>query len=572
MNKASSTKSTVMSSFTSKTLQQIKTKMASSTLGMGHSNSSSNTNNSAAATAGSVSININQSNMAASFDNQCSMQMQQQQQQQQQAKSLAAAGATASSTQKLATKENMPSQQAKKKRTALENISNANSAASSTATLADLTNNTSTMSSMSSTDSLSSNHQQAQAGGKDAASRKLPRVSVAPLSLVKGATAAAKSKPAAASSSKPAAAAKPTLDAATAMATLSNETLIEHQLATTKLESSNSSSNSTMPVVVMNSSTSSSVCNSSSNNSSSSSSIVSDLSDSPMSDEAAVCSPASSSSSSASSAVCALRASEIAGWKDIDADDAADEFTSSTYVRHIFDYYREREARFTIGDYIRQQPHINKQMRLLLVDWMVEVQQQLEFNHEVLYLSVKLLDLYLNARRVEKEKLQLLGGAAMFIACKFEERMPPIIDDFIYVSDNAYDRNELVKMEIDILKTVRFDIGVPLSYTFLRRYSKCVQADMKFLTLARYVLELCLQDYQFAHVSESLKACASLYLALKMAVAYERALRSDEHQDEHDLAALDDERMANNMQSSSPLAVITQNLTGTEWVSQFFFS
>ena len=62
-------------------------------------------------------------------------------------------------------------------------------------------------------------------------------------------------------------------------------------------------------------------------------------------------------------------------------------------------------------------------MRLLLVDWMVEVQQQLEFNHEVLYLSVKLLDLYLNSREsTEKEKLQLIGGAAMFIACKFEVR------------------------------------------------------------------------------------------------------------------------------------------------------
>lgn len=119
------------------------------------------------------------------------------------------------------------------------------------------------------------------------------------------------------------------------------------------------------------------------------------------------------------------------------------------------------------------------------------------------------------------EKLQLLGGAAMFIACKFEERMPPIIDDFIFVSDNAYDRKELIKMEIDILKTVRFDIGVPLSYTFLRRYSKCIRADMKFLTLARYILELCLQDYQFAHEKDSLKACAALYLAMKMVAQYE---------------------------------------------------
>jgi hypothetical protein len=78
------------------------------------------------------------------------------------------------------------------------------------------------------------------------------------------------------------------------------------------------------------------------------------------------------------------------------------------------------KKKFSIEDYLKRQPTLNKNMRLLLVDWIVEVQQQLEFNHEVLYLSVKLLDLYLNSKQIEKEKLQVLGGAAMFIACKYE--------------------------------------------------------------------------------------------------------------------------------------------------------
>jgi hypothetical protein len=71
-------------------------------------------------------------------------------------------------------------------------------------------------------------------------------------------------------------------------------------------------------------------------------------------------------------------------------------------------------------------------------------------------------------------------------------------------------------MEIEIFKTVRFDLGAPLSYTFLRRYAKCIHADMKFLTLARYILELALQEYSFSYVSDSLKACAALFLALKL--------------------------------------------------------
>jgi len=53
-----------------------------------------------------------------------------------------------------------------------------------------------------------------------------------------------------------------------------------------------------------------------------------------------------------------------------------------------------------------------------------------------------------------------------------QERSPPVIDDFLYVCDDAYTRNELLEMEKHILKAVDFDIGIPLSYTFLRRYAQ----------------------------------------------------------------------------------------------------
>jgi replicative superfamily II helicase len=127
------------------------------------------------------------------------------------------------------------------------------------------------------------------------------------------------------------------------------------------------------------------------------------------------CSPSSTSLSSIE-----IKAELVQGWVDIDTEETIDEFNANEYAAYIFKYYRERESTFIVEDYLKNQPNINKQMRHLLVDWMVEVQQQLEFNHEVLYLSVKLLDLYLNSRFIEKEKLQLLGGASMFIACKFE--------------------------------------------------------------------------------------------------------------------------------------------------------
>jgi len=53
-----------------------------------------------------------------------------------------------------------------------------------------------------------------------------------------------------------------------------------------------------------------------------------------------------------------------------------------------------------------------------------------------------------------------------------QERSPPVIDDFLYVCDDAFTRDELLEMEKQILKAADFDIGIPLSYTFLRRYAQ----------------------------------------------------------------------------------------------------
>ena len=63
-------------------------------------------------------------------------------------------------------------------------------------------------------------------------------------------------------------------------------------------------------------------------------------------------------------------------------------------------------------------------MRAVLVDWMVEVQQNFELTHETLYLAVKLVDLFLCKEKVaSKERFQLIGATALFIAAKFDVRV-----------------------------------------------------------------------------------------------------------------------------------------------------
>lgn len=60
------------------------------------------------------------------------------------------------------------------------------------------------------------------------------------------------------------------------------------------------------------------------------------------------------------------------------------------------------------------------------------------------------------------------------------------------------------------------DVNFPLSYRFLRRYSRTAGLDMQTLTLARYVLETSLLFYEFICVPDSLMAAAALLLSMRM--------------------------------------------------------
>lgn len=202
--------------------------------------------------------------------------------------------------------------------------------------------------------------------------------------------------------------------------------------------------------------------------------------------------------------------------EDIDKDLMDDPFSTSEYAMDIFAYMHEREEKFVLSNYMESQGDISKEMRGILVDWMVEVQENFELNHETLYLAVKLVDHYLAVSVITREKLQLIGSTAVLVASKFEERCPPCLDDFLYICDDAYKKEELVAMEMDILQKLNFDINIPVPYRFLRRFGKCAHASMETLTLARYICELTLQDYDFVQESASKMAASCLLLALKM--------------------------------------------------------
>ncbi|CAD5233769.1 unnamed protein product [Bursaphelenchus xylophilus] len=202
---------------------------------------------------------------------------------------------------------------------------------------------------------------------------------------------------------------------------------------------------------------------------------------------------------------------------DVDVDSASkgDPFAYSEYVSDVMIYLKSRELRYQPEDYIKTR--WAQKNRAIAVDWLVEIQEMFKFNHETLYLGVNVMDRYYSKTPFhDNNKVQLVAICSIFVASKYEERAPPFLEDLCYLCRDIFTITQIREMEIEILQTIGFDLSAPLSYSFLRRYSRAIKGDMQLLTTARYALEESLHFVQFCRVSPSRIAVASLLWALRV--------------------------------------------------------
>lgn len=160
-------------------------------------------------------------------------------------------------------------------------------------------------------------------------------------------------------------------------------------------------------------------------------------------------------------------------------------------------------------------------MRGILVDWLVEVAAEFRLVSDTLFSAVGLVDRVLSLRAVPRARLQLVGVACMLLAAKYEEIYAPQVDEFVFITDNTYSRDELLRAEAEALGDLRFSLSAPTAKTFLRRFVKAAlsdglgspEADAKLPPLAAYVCELALLEYDAVAFLPSQVAAASVVVA-----------------------------------------------------------
>jgi cyclin B len=170
---------------------------------------------------------------------------------------------------------------------------------------------------------------------------------------------------------------------------------------------------------------------------------------------------------------------------------------NTEYLKEMYQnlILEEKEMKSLFG-YMKNQTDINEKMRAMLVDWMIDVHFKFKLKSDTLFLTIWLIDKYLSIKKVKRNKLQLIGVTCMLIACKYEEIYSPEVFDFVYITENSYEKKDIIDLEMEILTKLEFNITVPTSNAFFEIISGILSFSVQEFYLGKYLLELFLLDYR----------------------------------------------------------------------------
>ena len=190
------------------------------------------------------------------------------------------------------------------------------------------------------------------------------------------------------------------------------------------------------------------------------------------------------------------------------------EYINNIYRNLLMEEEKDISA-MPVYEEIKSQKEINLQMRSILVDWIIDVHYKFGFTDETLFMTILTIDRYISIKQISRIKFQLLGITSMLLACKHEEINVPKVEDFIYITDNAYTKDEVIHMENDILNALNFELLYPSPIKFYQILSLKFNFDKFQHLLGKYLMESFLIDLNWINYKPSVISCACIYIVMK---------------------------------------------------------
>ena len=200
---------------------------------------------------------------------------------------------------------------------------------------------------------------------------------------------------------------------------------------------------------------------------------------------------------------------------------------------YFFNKTLEKEV-FTIPETFLQNHKITSIVRTRMIDWMIEVCSIINYMDETFFLSVNVLDIFLQKTKkvYSNNDIHLIGMTSIFTSSKFQEIYPQSLKIFAHrVGHDMFTLEQIKEMETQILTEIGMEVLVSTSiYDFLKTYfydfyynNKTViekNCDMKIfkdvMFTAKYLTKLILHYEYFYVYQDSIKAIGCIITAIKL--------------------------------------------------------
>ena len=158
----------------------------------------------------------------------------------------------------------------------------------------------------------------------------------------------------------------------------------------------------------------------------------------------------------------------------------------------------EKENYLHIKPNFRKHFDINNIHRTILVDWLINVHLYFKLSDECLYLSIKLIDIFLaRSKNFTKNKLQLLGICSLQLASKYIEQIHPSINNLSDLCDKCYKKKEIIKFEKYLLIINDYIIEQNPLLNYYDLISLILKFNIKYYYFGKMLLDLTLLDINF---------------------------------------------------------------------------
>ncbi|XP_055504315.1 G1/S-specific cyclin-E1 [Leucoraja erinacea] len=174
-------------------------------------------------------------------------------------------------------------------------------------------------------------------------------------------------------------------------------------------------------------------------------------------------------------------------------------------------------------DFFQKHPLLQPKMRTILLDWLMEVCDVYKLQRETFYLAQDYFDRFMATQNnVVKTRLQLIGISTLFIAAKLEEIYPPKLHQFASVTDGACTEEEILDMELVILKALKWSLCPVTVVSWLNIYMQVAYLkEMYEVLVPQYpqeifikvmeLLDLCVLDLKCLKFLYGVVAASALY-------------------------------------------------------------